>query len=174
MKKLGVFIFILLIVGGCSEKNEKNQLTTKYENQLEEQQKKIQEQQKEIERLKEEIEVYKLVPDVNYRQSLQVADREARIIMRLISEGKFDELKREFDVKFEVKDGEIDFGVPKNNAPFPIEWASNFMYIGNFIKGPDSIDISYFIYNPTHDRSEIIYMTFDNDMKFQFIYVGDA
>ncbi|MFY3792315.1 hypothetical protein ACOQFO_11635 [Ureibacillus sp. MALMAid1270] len=107
MKKLGVFIFILFIVGGCSEKDEINQLTTKYENQFGEQQKKIKEQQKEIERLKEEIEVYKLVPDINYRQSLQVADREARIIMRLISKGKFDELKREYDVKFEVKDGKI-------------------------------------------------------------------
>lgn len=174
MKKLGLIFFTLLVVGGCSEKDEIDQLATKYENQLEEQQKEIQEQQKEIGKLKEEIEAYKLVPDINYRSSLQEADREGRKIMRLISEGKFEELKREYNVKFEVTDDAIDFGVPDSNAPFPIELASNFMYIANFIKYPDGMDISYFISNPNNEKSELIHMSFGKDMKFKFIFVGDA
>lgn len=171
---MGLLIFILLFVGGCSDEDEINQLTTKYENQLEEKRKEMQDQQEEIEELKEEIEEYKLVPDGNYRSSLQVADREARKIMRLISDYKFEELKKEYNVEFEVKDDAVDFGVPESNTPFPIELASSFMYIANFIKHPDGMDISYFISNPKNERSELIHMSLEEDMKFKFIFVGDA
>lgn len=174
LNKLGLLIFILLFVGGCSDEDKINQLTSKYENQLEELRKEMQEQQKEIEELKEEIEEYKLVPDVTYRLSLQEADREARKIMRLISDGKFEELKKEYDVEFEVKDDAVKFGVPESNTPFPIEWASNFMFIANFIKHPDGMDISYFISNPKNERNELIDMSFEKDMKLKFIFVGDA
>lgn len=167
MKKFSLLFFILLLVGGCAEKDEIESLTTNYEKQLEE-------QQKEIKKLKEEIEEQQFVPDEDYRGSLSETDRESRRIMQLISEGKFSELKREYDIEFEVQDGKIDFGVPESNAQFPIEWASNFMYIANFIIQPDGMDISYFIDNPTNDRLELIHMSFDKDMQFKFIFVGDA
>ncbi|MGE7978309.1 hypothetical protein [Psychrobacillus sp. NPDC093200] len=48
MKKLCLLFIILLVVGGCSEKEEIGQLTNKYEKQLDENQKVIQEQQKAI------------------------------------------------------------------------------------------------------------------------------
>lgn len=163
-----------MFVGGCSNKEEIAQLTNKYENQLEEQRKKIQVQQKEIEELKEKIEENKLVPDSNYRSSLQETDREARKIMRLISEGKFEDLKKEYNVNFTVKDDVIDFGVPESNSPFPIEWASSFMYIANFTKHLDGMDISYFISISEHERSELIHMSFEKDLKLKYIFVGDA
>ena len=43
--------------------------------------------------------------------------------MRLISEGKLEELKQEYHVEFEVKENQIIFGQPEFNSPFPIEWA---------------------------------------------------
>lgn len=174
MKKLSLLFFILFIVGGCSNTEDIVQITTKFENQLDEKQKVIQEQQIEIQELKEEIEAYKLIPDTDYRTSLQETDREARKIMRLIAEGEFEKLKTEYRVEFEIKDDVIVFGVPESNAPFSIELASNFMYIANFIKHKEGMEISYFISNPNYDRSDLIYMLFDNDMKFKYIFVGDA
>ena len=174
MKKLSLFFLILLIVGGCSEKDETDQLMTEYENQLDEKQRIIQEQQKEIKELKEAIEAFKFIPDTNYISSLQEIDRGARRVMQLISEGKFEELKNEYNVEFEVKGDVIDFGEPESNSPFSIELASNFMYIANFIKSEHDMQIGYFIYNPNYDRADLIYMSFDNDMNFKSIFVGDA
>lgn len=168
MRKFHLIFFILLITVGCTQKDEIEQLTIKYEEQLEE-------QQKIIEELREEIEEKKLVPDGSYRSSLQEADREARKIMQLIAEKKFDELKKEYNIDFEVNGDEIDFGVPEWNLPFPIEWVSNFMYIANFIKHDDGrMDISYFITNSERDKSELIHLSFGADLQFKFIFVGDA
>ena len=123
---------------------------------------------------KEEVEAFKFVPDINYITSLQETDRGARRVMKLISEGKFEELKKEYNVDFEVKDDAIHFGEPESNSPFQIELASNSMYIANFLKGKNDVQIGYFIYNPNYDRSDLIYMSFDNEMNFLSIFVGDA
>ena len=55
-------------------------------------------------------------------------------------------MKREYSVEFEIKDDAIDLGDPQNNQPFPIELASNYIYIANFIIGTDGMDISYFYF----------------------------
>ncbi|MFF2753112.1 hypothetical protein ACFVR1_05060 [Psychrobacillus sp. NPDC058041] len=157
----------MLFVVGCSDEDENNQIVIKYESQ-------IKEQQKEIGELKQEIEDINFIPNVYYRSSLQEADREARKIMRYISEGIYEELKKEYDIEFEVKEDAVDSGVPESNTPFPIEMAGNFMYIANFIKKPDGMEISYFIDNPKNERSQLIHMSFAIDMEFKFIYVGDA
>ncbi len=174
MKRIGILILVLF-AAGCSNDDEMEQLVTKYENKIEEQQKDIENQQKEIKELKEEIEELKFVPDVSYRSSLQVADREVRGIMRFILEGKFEEIKKEHDVQFEVKDGSIHFGEPEHNLPFPIEFAGNFMHIGNFIKHPDGrMEIAYFVDDPKNDRAQLINISFDNDMRLKYIFIGEA
>ncbi|MGE7978310.1 hypothetical protein [Psychrobacillus sp. NPDC093200] len=83
-------------------------------------------------------------------------------------------MKREYSAEFEIKDDAIDFGIPQNNQPFSIELAANYMYIANFIIGTDGMDISYFISSPDSDRYELIHMSFEKDMKFKYIFVGDA
>lgn len=81
-KVWGILFLFSLFIAGYSNDDEMNQLITRHESKIEEQQKEIENQQKEIKELKEDIEELKLVPDVSYRLSLQEADREVRRIMR--------------------------------------------------------------------------------------------
>ena len=140
-------------------------------NKLEKHESQIENQNKEIQELKEENN--QLKSDLaNYSSYLQAADGNSRKIMSFISEGKFEELKNEFSVSFEVQDGEIDFGLPENNLPFPIELAGYPMHIASFSIHPDGADINYFIYDLEKEESHLINMSFDKDMEFEFIFVG--
>ena len=94
--------------------------------------------------------------------------------MQLISQGKFEEIKREHNIEFEIKDNHLVFNEPEFNSPFNIELASNSMHIASFINQPEGTEIGYFIYNQKADRNDLIYMYFDKNMKFKSIYVGDA
>lgn len=118
----------------------------KYESQIENQNKEIQELKEENEQLKTDLADYeRQVAD--YRTVLQEGDRNSRAVMRLISEGKFEELKKEFNAEFEVKNGEIDFGKPKDNMPFRVDLAGYPMSISYTHKRPnDDTDIAYYIY----------------------------
>lgn len=171
MNKIGVLFLFLLICSGCSNGNEMNQLISQYEGKIEEQQEIIKEQQNEIQELKEEIE--QLNSEADYGSSLQIADRESRRIMRFISEGKFDELKKEYNVEFEVKDGAIHFGEPEYNIPFKIELAGYPMFIASFSNFSEGTDINYFIDEPGGDERHLINMSFDKDMKFEYIFEGE-
>jgi len=161
---MGGFLLFLLLVGGCSNADDVTQLVTKYESQIENQNKEIQELKEENNQLKSDL--------ANYSSYLQAADGNSRKIMSFISEGKFEELKNEFSVNFEVQDGEIDFGLPENNLPFPIELAGYPMHIASFSIHPDGADINYFIYDLEKEESHLINMSFDKDMEFEFIFVG--
>lgn len=165
----------MLFVVGCSEKEELNKLVTNYESKIEEQQKKIQEQQTEIQELKEEIDNLnsEKANYADYGSYLQVADRESRRIMRFISEGKFDELKKEYNVEFEVKDGAIHFSEPEYNIPFQIELAGYPMSIASFSNFSEGTDINYFIDEPGGEERHLINMSFDKDMKFEYIFEGE-
>lgn len=72
-----------------------------------------------------------------------------------------------------MKDGLIHFGEPEHNLPFPIKFAGNFMYIGNFIKHPNGMYISYFVDDPKNERAQLIDISFDNDMGFEYIFIGE-
>ena len=162
--KIGILLFILLCVVGCSNKDEMNGLVSKYEGQIENQQKEIAELEGNIEQLK--------VESAGYSSNLQQADRESRKIMRFISEGKFEELKKENNIEFEVKDGSIVFAVPESNSPFPLELAGYPMFIASFSKHPNGTDINYFVDDLEVEKRHLINMSFDKNMKFKFIFVG--
>lgn len=38
----------------------------------------------------------------------------------------------------------------------------------------DGMDISYYISNPKDERTELVHMSFENDMKLKYIFVGDT
>ena len=164
MKRICAFILILLLVVGCSDEDDMKQSVSKYESQIEN-------QKKEIQVLKEENEQLK-TDNADYSSYLQEADRNSRRIMRFISEGKFEELKNEYNVDFEVKNGEIDFGIPVGNLPFRIDLAGYPMFIASFSKHPDGTDINYFIDDPEKEERHLINMSFDKDMGFEFIFAG--
>ncbi|MEI4770932.1 hypothetical protein WAX74_15015 [Psychrobacillus sp. FJAT-51614] len=164
MKKIWAFILILLCLAGCSNKDEMNVLMAKYESQIGNQQEEIQELKKEIKQLETEY--------ADYSSNLQQADYESRRIMRFISESEFDELKKEYNIEFEVKDGAIDFGVPESNSSFPIELAGNPMFIASLSKFPEGTDINYFVDDLENEKRHLINVSFDKDMKFEFIFVG--
>lgn len=163
MKKWGLLIFIVLFVGGCSENDEIEQLTIDHQKEVEALRKEIEE---DIEESKEEIE--KIKADNN----LQTADYNSREIMRLISEGKFEELRNEYQIDFEVKDGEILFAKPEGNLPLRIELTDYLMYIASISNSPDGTDINYFIDDPHNEKSHLINFHFDKDMKFKYLFVG--
>ncbi|MEZ7173017.1 septum formation initiator family protein [Sporosarcina sp. OR05] len=95
MKRILAFAFILLFVVGCSNDDKLNQTVIKYENKIENQEKEIQELKEENEQLKTDI--------AEYSSYLQVADRQSRNIMGYISDGKFEELKKEYNVEFNLR-----------------------------------------------------------------------
>ena len=168
MKKIWAFVFILLFVVGCSNKNDANKLE-KYESQIENQNKEIQELKEENEQLKTDLADYERQL-ANYSTDLKIGDVNSRRIMRLISEGKFEELKKEFNAEFEVKDGKIYFDTPKDNQPFRVDLAGYPMSISYINKHPDGTEITYFIYEIENSHS--ITMSFDKDMEFEFIYAA--
>lgn len=158
-------MFISLCVVGCSNKNEMNELVTKYEDQIEKQQVQIQKLKEDSEQLKTEY--------ADYSVYLQQADRESRRIMRFILEGKFEELKKEYNVDFEIKDGSLVFDLPKSNSPFLINLAGNPMFIASFSKHPNGTDINYYIDDLNDEKRHLINLSFDKNMNFEFIFVGD-
>ncbi|MBB4825890.1 outer membrane murein-binding lipoprotein Lpp [Sporosarcina luteola] len=161
MKRVWIVVFILLFLFGCSNKNDMDQLG-KEESQFENLNKEIQKLKEENEQLKTDLS--------DYNNDLQVGDRASRRIMSLISKGKFEELKTEFNVEFEVKNGEIDFGVPEGNIPFRVDLGGYPMSISYINKHPDGVELTYFIYEKEDSHS--VTMSFDKDMKFQFIYAA--
>ena len=163
MKKLGVFLISVLLVTGCSNKeDDMNQIVSKYESQIEDLQRENQDLKDEIQQVKSD-----------YSTFLQQTDNKSRSIMRLIAEGKFDQLKNEYNVKFEIKDGAIDFGVPESNSPFRIELAKHPMFISSFNKHSDGTEISYYIDNLETEERTLITMSYDKEDAFKFIFVGD-
>lgn len=172
MKKIWAFVFILLFVVGCSNEDNMNQIVTKYENQIENQRKENQELKEENEQLKTDLADYE-TQLADYSTDLKVGDVNSRRIMRLISEGKFEEVKKEFNAEFEVKDGKIYFDTPKDNEPFHVDLAGYPMSISLTHRRPNGgRDIAYYIY-AKDDNSHLIYMTFDKDWNFETIFVGD-
>ncbi|ALC85250.1 hypothetical protein AM499_05030 [Bacillus sp. FJAT-22090] len=162
MKKLGIIILVLLFVIGCSNEDETKQVVSKHE-------KKIEEQQKEIQKLEDELQQVK----TEYSVFLQQADNKSRAIMRLIANGKFEELKKEYQVEFEVTDDALDFGVPESNIPFRIDLARHPMFVSSFNKHSEAKEISYYIDNLETEERTLITMHFDKDGTFNFIFLGD-
>lgn len=117
--------------------------------------------------------IQKLEAEVQQVKTLQQADNRSRVIMLLIANGKFEELKKEFNVLFEVKDGAIDFGVPDSNTPFRIDLARHPMFISSFNNHYEATEISYYIDNLETEERTLITMHFDKDDTFKYIFVGD-
>lgn len=153
-------ILIVLFLVGCTEENGITQTNTDYESQINDLQKEIQELKAEIEELNE------------HNSNLQIADYNSRKIMRLILEGKFDELENEFKTNFDVSNGEIFFAEPDGNLPFRVELAGNPMYIASYTNSPDGTDINYFIDDPIIEKSLLINFHYDKDMNFKYLFVG--
>lgn len=169
---MGGFLLFLLFVGGCSNADDVTQLVSKYESQIENQNKEIQELKEENEQLKTDLAFYEQQL-ADYRSDLQQGDRNSRAVMRLISEGKFEELKKEFNAEFEVKDGKIDFGKPEGNFPFSVDLAGYPMTISYTHKRPNgNNDVTYYIY-AEDDYTHLIHMNFDKDWNLESILVGD-
>ena len=170
---MGGFLLFLLVLGGCSNADDVNQLVSKYDSQIENQNKEIIELKEENEQLKTDLAYYERQL-ADYRSDLQRGDRNSRAVMRLISEGKFEELKKDFNAEFEVKDGKIDFGKPEGNFPFRVDLAGNFMTISYTHKHPNGdTDVTYYIYDYEIDGSHLITVNFDKDWGLKFIFVGD-
>ena len=168
MKRIWVFIIILLFVAGCS--NEDNSVS---KSQIENKEKEIQELKEENEQLKTDLAYYERQL-ADHRTVLQEGDSNSRAVMRLISEGKFEELKKNFNAEFEVKNGEIDFGKPEGNFPFRVELAGYPMSISYTHKHPNGdTDVTYYIYDYEIDGSHLITVNFDKDWELEFIFVGD-
>ena len=147
---------------GCSNEDEMNQIVNEHKN-------KIEAQKKEIQKLEEELQQVK----TDYSVFLQQADNKSRVIMRLIANSKFEELKKEYNVEFEVKDNAIDFGVPESNIPFRIDLARHPMFISSFNKHSEATEISYYIDDLETEERTLITMHFDKDGTFKFIFLGD-
>ena len=152
----------MLFVVGCSNEDEMNRIVTKHENKIEEQQKQIQKLEEELQQVKTDYSIF-----------LQQTDNKFRVIMRLIANGKFEELEKEYNVHFEVKDDVIDFGVPESNTPFRIELAKHPIFISSFNKHSEASEISYYIDNFETEERTLITMHFDKDDTFEYIFVGD-
>lgn len=167
MNKLGIsiiFCFLLFLIG-CSNNEDISSSNPDYEAQIDE-------LQTENERLTEEIQ--KLNSD--YSVYLQRGDKTSRDIMRLLKEENYDQLKADYHVEFEVKDGEIAFTTPANvnSAGFPIEQSNLPMYISNLNIQSENIEIGYFLDDLNSGERYSITFVYDLDGNFQYIYVGDV
>lgn len=165
MKKTGIIIFILLFVIGCSNNEDSKSLVTDYEAQIEMQQKEIKELEEELKKVKSDYSVY-----------LQEFDGTSRNILRLIKDGQYDKLRLDYNVDFEVSDGELIFDAPKDvaGAPFPIRFADEPMFIAFFNMQPESTEIGYYIEDLEKQERLLITFIFDKDKKFQYIFIGDV
>ena len=163
----GLLLLFTLMLTGCTNEEDAKlaELEKKYKTQIEE-------LKKENEHLKDEYN--KQLGD--YSVYLQIADRTSRQIMRLISEGKFDELKSEHGIELTISDGNVYFD--DNSAGLPIEQASFHMTIEDFIVNNDSFGIGYFIEDldadPQYVQSYSIGFDFDKNGKFLSFFNGDA
>ncbi|RPJ94970.1 hypothetical protein CW357_12880 [Rummeliibacillus sp. TYF005] len=165
MKKC-ILICILLFAFGCSNKEDKkNSSDTANDTQIENQQKEIQKLKVELKEVKDDYSVH-----------LQQFDGTSRNIMWLITDGKYEEIKRSYNVGFEVKDGKIIFALPKNveSAPFLIKQAKLPMSIAYFNREPESTEIGYYLDDLKNEERYLISVLFDNDGKFKYILVGDT
>nr|WP_106779204.1 hypothetical protein [Lysinibacillus timonensis] len=114
---LGVILSLLLFLIGCSN-NEIDELKKKNQILKEENQS----LNKELAKLNSDYSVY-----------LQHLDSTSRDIMKLINEEQFEQLKKDYNVEFEVNDGKMMFITPDevSSAGFPIKQANLPMFISN-------------------------------------------
>lgn len=171
MKWLWGSLLILFFAVGCSNEGETDQLVTEYESQIESRQKEIQDLEKEIQELKQELKNIQ-TNHAEHLSNLQIVDRESRRVLRLISDGKLEELRNEYNVEFKIMDDGILFSTPESNAPFPFDLAENPAYIGSYTQSDIGTDISYYIMDYEMDKTRLMYFQFDKDLNFKHIFVG--
>ncbi|USG66088.1 hypothetical protein NDK47_01670 [Brevibacillus ruminantium] len=162
MKKILGFLFVLLVLSGCSHDDNAEYI------------KQIENQKIEIENLKKENDETKISLD---QSKLQLADYNSRRIMRFISEVDYEGLKKEYKTDFDVneKKGEILFARAEHSLPLPIKLSKvgNAMFISSFNNHSEGTGISYFIDELETDERHLVTFQYDKDMNFQFIFIGD-
>jgi outer membrane murein-binding lipoprotein Lpp len=163
--KIGVIIFFLLLLTGCTSNNEINSVD------LEDYETQIKVLKSENESLKEQIQ--KLNGD--YSVYLQQADKTSRQIMKLIGERNMDHLKAEYNAEFEVSDDKIFFTSANNlnSAGFPFEQAILPMFIANLNIQSEVIEIGYYLDDLKKRERYLVTFVYDKDGNFKYIYIGD-
>lgn len=154
--KFGIILCFLLLLTACTDAQKTSEYDETRFNDLE----------KENEHLKEEISDYSVY--------LQNADGTSRRILRLISEGEFEQLKSEYNADFEVSNGQLIFTkLDKPNAGFPIEQANLPMFVAYLNMQSEFIEIGYFLDDLNTDERYSITFSYDKDGNFKYIFVGD-
>lgn len=163
--KLGIFFCILVILIGCSDKEEKTSITQDHTTQINELKEENQKLKDELQNLKSDYSVY-----------LQQFDSTSRTIMRLINEEQYEQIKTDYHADFNVLHGEINFKTPDNtnSAAFPIEKAKLPMFIAYLNVQSDSTEIGYYLENLEKEEKLLISFVYDHKGNFQYIYIGDV
>ncbi len=163
--KLGIFFCILVILIGCSDKEEIASITQDNSTQINELKEENQKLKDELQNLKSEYSVY-----------LQQFDSTSRTIMRLINEEQYEQIKNDYNTDFNVLHGEINFKTPgnTNNAAFPIEKAKLPMFIAYLNIQSDSSEIGYYLEELEKGEKLLISFVYDQKGNFQYIYIGDV
>ncbi|MFC7684907.1 hypothetical protein [Ureibacillus sp. GCM10028918] len=163
--KLGIFFCILVILIGCSDKEEIASIAQDNTTQINDLKEENQKLKDELQNLKSDYSVY-----------LQQFDSTSRTIMKLINEEQYEQIKTDYNTDFNVLDGEINFKTPANtnSAGFPIEKANLPMFIAYINVQSDSTDIGYYLEDLEKEERHLISFVYDQKGIFQYIYIGDV
>lgn len=162
--KLGILFCILVILIGCSDKEEIASITQDNSTQINELKEENQKLKDELQNLKSEYSVY-----------LQQFDSTSRTIMRLINEEQYEQIKTDYNTDFNVLHGEIKFKTlgNTNSATFPIEKAKLPMFIAYLNVQSDSSEIGYYLEDLEKEEKLLISFVYDQKGNFQYMYIGD-
>lgn len=172
MKKLGIAFALLLLLFGCSAKendntlnraNAKEESNTQNATALEG---KLEEAKKENGFLKEKIS--------NVSADIQVLDHKSRRIMGLIKDDKLEELKMEYDIDFEISDEGMFMFEGHEVSLFFTDMAPLPMYFEYYNPRPDGVEIGYTVFGGAEGEEfkSTISFVYDADYNLEFISSG--
>lgn len=147
MKKSATIILVLLLTTmGCSNEATQKPLSTEDKEQIEDQKSEIQKLKDDIKKAKLEVEKYK--NDLSsYNSTLTLLDENARTIMGQIKEEKFEEIKRDYNIKFDIRDNNIVFeGLEDFSFPIKLLNSESPIFISYInLEQPEIAEIFYIV-----------------------------
>lgn len=164
LRKLVIITGIFIILTGCLDSEEKSLSAEKTTVQIEQLKKDNQSLQDQLNKVQADYSVY-----------LQQLDGSSRKIMRLINTGKFEQLKTDYNVEFEITNGIVNFKTQEDlkSAGFPVENASLPMSIAYLNIQSDKLEIAYYLDDLEKEGRSLISFIYDENQDFQYIFIGD-